>query len=292
MNLSKIIFFVYLTMFNICIGETSFVEIKAGVNSGIDPDFGRFYQTNEVSFYMETREVSWALWKEVYLWATENGYIFSGDIQYVGGTGDTYPVHGVTYFDAIIWCNARSEMSGLDPCYVNEKKVPVRVGRPNACDYSNNGYRLPTVLEWEYAARGGTSTRFYWGDTISHDKANYLGGPEEYDNAPKGSLHPKYRKSNNIWGTDICTSPIGSFDANEFGLFDMAGNVCEWTMSGHRSRYRVVKGGSWRCQSRFVRIGYLSELEATGQHTGYLRITGIRCCKKSKLTKTLDKYLP
>ena len=75
-------------------------------------------------------------------------------------------------------------------------------------------YRLPTEAEWEYACRGGTSTAFFFGETISTDQANY-NGDFAYANGKKGTSREK-------------ASPVGSFSANSLGLFDMHGNAREW----------------------------------------------------------------
>ncbi|MEK8015935.1 MAG: SUMF1/EgtB/PvdO family nonheme iron enzyme [Candidatus Parabeggiatoa sp.] len=119
-------------------------------------------------------------------------------------------------------------------------------------------YRLPTEGEWEYAARAGTETKYWWGNEASHDYANY--------------------------GTDVCcsgvaagqdqwiyTSPVGSFAPNAFGLYDTAGNLWEWTCSEYESRYQgketqcleqahsdndslfVLRGGSWGGGALWVR---------------------------------------
>jgi formylglycine-generating enzyme required for sulfatase activity len=88
-------------------------------------------------------------------------------------------------------------------------------------------YRLLTEAEWEYAARAGTTTAFYWGEDIGKGNANCKGCGSEWDNRE--------------------TSPVGSFKPNAFGLYDMAGNVWQWMQDCYHEDYSNAPndGSAW-----------------------------------------------
>ena len=119
------------------------------------------------------------------------------------------------------------------------------------------GCRLPTEAEWEYAARAGTTTPFSTGNNLTTSQANYDGN-YPYNGNAKGEYRQK-------------TLPVGSFAANEYGLFDMHGNVWEWCSDWYgdystsaqinpkgasSGSYRVIRGGSWNSHADTCRSAY------------------------------------
>ena len=165
-------------------------------------------------FFMGRYEITQALYEEV--------MGVNPSFNNVGNTAD-FPVERVSWYNAVEFCNKLSVLKGLEPAYIIDKENPDPNNTLNdpfdpkwtvTLIPEADGYRLPTEAQWEYACRAGTTTLFNTGDNIKTNQANYNGNPF-IQGEPPGLNR----------GGSIA---VGSFAPNNWGLYDMHGNVWEW----------------------------------------------------------------
>ncbi|MEG3988013.1 SUMF1/EgtB/PvdO family nonheme iron enzyme [Microcoleus sp. S28C3] len=223
-----------VTLDMVAIPGGNFVMGSPNTEAGRSDDEGPQGTVNIPAFFMGKYEVTQEQYQAV---IGNNPAHFKGAKR---------PVEQVNWDEAVKFCRKLSEKTG-------------------------KAYRLPSEAEWEYACRGGTTTPFYFGDTITPDLVLY-NGDYPYGAAPKGL----YRQR---------TTDVGSFPPNPFGLYDMHGNVWEWCSDKWHGNYnaaptdgsswetgtdnnRVLRGGSWTDAAVSCRSAYRIPSSAVGRSWG------------------------
>ena len=211
------------------------------------------HQVTVSSFYMGKYQVTQKEWYEVMGTNVRQQRDKVNPEGPMRGEGDNYPMYYVSWFEAVEYCNRRSQREGLTPAYtINGTNV--------TWNRNANGYRLPTEAQWEYACRAGTTTAYHTGAVISDNTGWY--------EANSGRT----------------THPVGQKTANAWGLYDMHGNVLEWCYDLYGSyasgaqtdpvgassgSNRVVRGGSWDASTQVVRSAHRGSLNPTYRNNSF-----------------------
>lgn len=252
-------------------------------------------------FFLGKYEITYELWYTVYCWATINGYIFqnAGVEGNSGVTGaapseEKYePVTFINWRDAIVWCNAYSEMSGLTPCY-SYSSVIIKDSRDSndttcdntLCNWSANGYRLSSEGEWQYAASYIDGSNWLPRYHASGDESSYC----YPDNSGTSTVFGNYAwydgNSNNK------THNVGEKLPNTLNIYDMSGNVIEWCWDWHDSFYpdattdyrgpatglrRQRRGGCWGADAGFLMVSSRAHWEPYDEN----ELTGFRIARST-----------
>ena len=259
---------------------TTMVRIPGGeflMGDSFNEGFSNEFPPHLVSaseFYLWRTEVTYSQWREVYNWSQRDGRGYDFGAGQRGSSSDysalpdtpannNHPVTGISWWEMVQWCNAKSRKDGFTPCYYTDAGFTTELiaGTPELhVKWTANGYRLPTEAEWEFAARGGLPGKSHpWGQGLDRSKANYYGSAD-----PFGGTTPVgyYNGGQTPPGTDM---------KNGYGLSDMAGNVWEWcwdwlgTYSGAAQTNphglasgsdRVIRGGAWDGVVTVLRCAY------------------------------------
>ncbi len=197
--------------------------------------------TVSTPFYITETEITQKQWSDIY---GHNPSWFKGD---------NLPVETISWYEAVEYCNSLSIRSGLEPCYTFFSNDSVH------CDFLRNGYRLPTEMEWEFAARAGAKL-----DTPNGDISSTIDGCLPLDPA----LNEVAWYCGNA---EFTTHEVAKKQPNKWGLYDMLGNVQEWCWDWHDSYYysespltdargpsvgisKSCRGGSWYNQVFLSRL--------------------------------------
>lgn len=244
----------------------------------------------ENSFWIGETPVTYELWYKVRLWSLDHGYSYNkkgseGSDRNGEQEGEAptdrrnEPVTQISWYDPIVWCNALSEKLGFDPVYTKDGEI---IRDANSLDNqpvhevvkveNNNGFRLPSIKEWELAARyigpdppqeDPLSTEVINKDDLYWTPGNYASGAvgpawiEDDEMGDEEATRAAGWYEENTDGTqDVGQKPQ---DGNKLGLYDISGNVNEWCFdndSNGNEIYAYLKGGGYTDAASWLRIGH------------------------------------
>ena len=228
-------------------------RFKMGRANG-QPDEGPVHEVEVDAFLIDRYEVTQEQWDKLVL---GNPSHFKGPQR---------PAEMISWGEAALFCNKRSEAEGFQPCYDEETAL---------CDFNANGYRLPTEAEWEYACRAGSEDDFHFGAD------------------PNRLADSAWYKAN----ASQMTQPVGQKEPNAWGVFDMHGNVAEWCNDMYAEDYYahspqknprgaddsetyVLRGGAWNCSPESCRASYRIGADPGFQDACFAKdAIGFRCAR-------------